>query len=172
MPLEQGFLLHNRYRIEQTIAVGGMGAIYRAQDETLRISVAVKENFFTTDEFSRQFRREATILAGLRHPNLPRVTDHFVIPGQGQYLVMDFIEGTDLREIINQRGAQDEKEVICIGVTVCNALPTCTGAHRQSSTATSNRATSRSRPMVRCSWSILAWPRFRMAKPPPPGPRH
>jgi len=122
MPMEQGFLLHNRYRIEQTIAVGGMGAIYRAQDETLRIPVAVKENFFTTDEFSRQFRREATILAGLRHPNLPRVTDHFVIPGQGQYLVMDFIEGTDLREIINQHGAQDEKEVIRIGVTVCNAL--------------------------------------------------
>ncbi len=122
MPLEQGFLLHNRYRIDQTIAVGGMGAIYRAQDETLRIAVAVKENFFTTDEFSRQFRREATILAGLRHPNLPRVTDHFVIPGQGQYLVMDFIEGTDLRDIISQRGALDEKEVVRIGVTVCNAL--------------------------------------------------
>ena len=61
MPLAEGFLLHQRYRIEKTIATGGMGAVYRAQDEILNIAVAVKENFFTTEEFSRQFRREATI---------------------------------------------------------------------------------------------------------------
>src|SRR5512146_533233 len=98
MTLALGSLLHNRYRIEVVIAEGGMGAIYRATDESLGVSVAVKENLFTTEESTRQFRREATILAGLRHPNLPRVTDHFVIPDQGQYLVMDYIEGEDLRQ--------------------------------------------------------------------------
>ncbi len=122
MPLEHGTLLNNRYTIINTIASGGMGAIYRATDEILGISVAVKENFFSTEEFLRQFRREATILAGLRHPNLPRVTDHFVITGQGQYLVMDFIEGHDLRDIISRQGALSEENVVRIGVAICDAL--------------------------------------------------
>ena len=75
-----------------------MGSVYRTLDENLGVEVAVKENLFTTDEYARQFRLEANILANLRHPNLPRVTDHFVIDGQGQYLVMDYIEGEDLRQ--------------------------------------------------------------------------
>lgn len=122
MPLEKNFLLNNRYRIEGTIASGGMGAIYRAFDETLGIAVAVKENFFSTEEFSRQFRREAIILAGLRHPNLPRVTDHFVISGAGQYLVMDFIEGLDLRDIISRHGSLPKDDVVRMGITICDAL--------------------------------------------------
>src|SRR5512138_307836 len=100
MTLETGYLLNKRYRIQETIAQGGMGAIYRALDESLNVEVAVKENLFSTEDYTRQFRREATILAGLRHAHLPRVTDHFVIPEQGQYLVMDFIAGEDLRKRI------------------------------------------------------------------------
>ncbi len=122
MALEKGTVLHSRYRIEETIAIGGMGAVYRALDETLGIQVAVKENFFSTEEYSRQFRREATILASLRHANLPRVTDHFVVPGQGQYLVMDFIEGIDLRDIIAQKGSLSEDVVIQVGAVICDAL--------------------------------------------------
>jgi serine/threonine protein kinase len=122
MPLEIGFTLNTRYRIQETIAIGGMGAIYRATDDTLGIQVAVKENFFTTTDFSRQFRREATILASLRHPNLPRVTDHFVINEQGQYLVMDFIEGEDLRQIIANQGILPELDVLKIGITISEAL--------------------------------------------------
>ncbi len=122
MTLELRSLLHNRYRIEQIIAQGGMGAIYRATDESLGVEVAVKENLFTTEESTRQFRREATILAGLRHSNLPRVTDHFVVPGQGQYLVMDYIEGEDLRQIITRDGKIPESEVVYIGSVICDAL--------------------------------------------------
>ncbi len=122
MTLELRSLLHNRYRIEQVIAQGGMGAIYRATDESLGVEVAVKENLFTTEDSTRQFRREATILAGLRHSNLPRVTDHFVIPGQGQYLVMDYIEGEDLRQIITRDGKIPESEVVFIGSVICDAL--------------------------------------------------
>ena len=70
-----------------------MGAVYRATDEHLGIPVAVKENLFLTDEYSRQFQREARILASMRHPGLPHVADYFILEAQGQYLVMDYIEG-------------------------------------------------------------------------------
>jgi len=92
MTLERGVILHSRYRIMEILGQGGMGSVYRAVDENLGVDVAVKENLFTTEEYARQFRLEAIILANLRQPNLTRVTDHFVIEDQGQYLVMDYIE--------------------------------------------------------------------------------
>lgn len=99
-----------------------MGSIYRAVDENLGVDVAVKENLFTSEEYARQFRREAVILANLRHPNLPRVTDHFVIDGQGQYLVMDFIEGEDLRERIDRQGLLSDADAVILGNAICDAL--------------------------------------------------
>lgn len=122
MTLETGFLLNNRYQILEVIAKGGMGAIYKAKDMSLGVFTAVKENLFITEEGSRQFRKEATILAGVRHPNLPRVTDHFVIAGQGQYLVMDYIDGEDLREKLSNQKTMQEEETVIIGIAVCNAL--------------------------------------------------
>ena len=122
MILERGTLLNNRYRIVEILGQGGMGSVYRAVDENLGVEVAVKDNLFTTDDYARQFRREAIILANLRHPNLPRVTDHFVINGQGQYLVMDYIEGEDLRQRMERVGVLPEEEAITIGAAVCDAL--------------------------------------------------
>jgi eukaryotic-like serine/threonine-protein kinase len=122
MTLERGALLHKRYRIVEILGQGGMGSVYRAVDENLGVDVAVKENLFTTDEYARQFRLEAVILANLRHPNLPRVTDHFVIGDQGQYLVMDYIEGEDLRQRMERIGNVTEDEAILIGAAMCDAL--------------------------------------------------
>jgi serine/threonine protein kinase len=122
MTLERGALLHNRYRIDEILGQGGMGSVYRAVDENLGVDVAVKENLFTTDEYARQFRLEAVILANLRHPNLPRVTDHFVIGDQGQYLVMDYIEGEDLRQRMERTNSLPSEEVILIGAAMCKAL--------------------------------------------------
>ncbi|HET7011381.1 MAG TPA: protein kinase [Anaerolineales bacterium] len=95
MPLTPGSVLRERYRIDGKLGKGGMGAVYLAFDQTLQLRVAVKENLNLNPESERQFLREATLLASLRHPHLPRVTDHFILEGQ-QYLVMDFIEGVDL----------------------------------------------------------------------------
>lgn len=122
MTLERGALLHKRYRIVEILGQGGMGSVYRAVDENLGVDVAVKENLFTTDEYARQFRLEAVILANLRHPNLPRVTDHFVIGDQGQYLVMDYIEGEDLRQRMERVGNITEDEAILMGAAMCDAL--------------------------------------------------
>jgi hypothetical protein len=122
LTLDRSTLLNNRYRIEEILGQGGMGSVYRAIDENLGVEVAVKENLFTTEEYARQFRREAVILASLRHPNLPRVTDHFVIEGQGQYLVMDYIEGEDLRQRMDRVGVISEDEAIIIGAAICDAL--------------------------------------------------
>lgn len=122
MTLERGTLLHKRYRIVEILGQGGMGSVYRAVDENLGVDVAVKENLFTTDEYSRQFRLEAVILAALRHPNLPRVSDHFAVGEQGQYLVMDFIEGEDLRQRMERQGTITEEEAVLIGAAMCDAL--------------------------------------------------
>lgn len=122
MPQPIGTLLNNRYRIVRILGQGGMGAVYRASDEHLNIQVAVKENLFLTEEYGRQFKSEATILAGLRHPNLPHVSDYFALENQGQYLVMDYIEGEDLRERMERLGALPEREAILIGISICDAL--------------------------------------------------
>ncbi|HUS83634.1 MAG TPA: protein kinase [Anaerolineales bacterium] len=122
MPLKTGSLLRHRYRIEGILGQGGMGAVYKAFDINLGVAVAVKENLFTTEEYARQFRREATILASLRHPNMPRVTDHFVIEGEGQYLVMDFIKGVDLRERLEKQGPISEEEALPWFLETCDAL--------------------------------------------------
>jgi len=122
MPLQKGDILRHRYRIEGVLGQGGMGAVYKAFDINLGVAVAVKENLFTTEEYARQFRREATILASLRHSNLPRVTDHFVIEGEGQYLVMDFIQGGDLRERLERGGPVPEAECLPWFLDICDAL--------------------------------------------------
>lgn len=122
MALAPDTLLNNRYRIVSILGQGGMGAIYRAEDENLGISVAVKENLFLSEEYSRQFRCEASILASLRHPNLTRVSNYFSIPAQGQYLIMDYIKGEDLRQRIEHLDTLPSQETILIGAIVCDAL--------------------------------------------------
>ena len=113
MTLNTGTILNNRYRIVKLVGQGGFGAVYRGWDTALDRPVAVKENFDTGPESQRQFEREAKLLAGLRHPNLPVVIDHFVLPGQGQYLVMDFVEGKSLRDLLAERGGPlDEAEAL------------------------------------------------------------
>jgi len=93
MPLQTGQVLNNRYRIVKLLGQGGFGAVYRAWDVNFQLPCALKENSEVSSSAQRQFLREARILHTLRHPNLPFVKDYFLIDKQGQYLVMDFIEG-------------------------------------------------------------------------------
>ena len=106
MPLAPGQMLNNRYRIVKLLREGGFGAVYRAWDTHLQRPCALKENLAVEAAAQTQFEREARILSNLSHPGLPRVFDHFVIPGQGQYLVMDYIDGQDLEQMLQQANLQ------------------------------------------------------------------
>ena len=122
MPLNPGTILNNRYRTVKLLGQGGFGAVYRAWDLTLERQCALKENLETSPEAQRQFEREAKLLANLSHSNLPRVTDHFVIPGQGQYLVMDYIEGEDLQDKLAGGVGLPESVVLPWIIQICDAL--------------------------------------------------
>src|ERR1019366_2078303 len=99
----------NRYQIEKLVASGGMGAVYRAIDTRFNRPCAVKEML---DEFQQEsdraqaiewFSREATLLLDLHHRCIPRVRDFFRENGK-HYLVMDFIEGQTLSDVLEKEG--------------------------------------------------------------------
>jgi eukaryotic-like serine/threonine-protein kinase len=115
-------LLQGRYRLENELGRGGFGAVYKAWDINLSRPCAVKENLDTSTEAARQFAREANVLANLSHPNLPRVTDHFTIPGKGQYLVMDFVDGEDLASILERQTTVPAQQAVEWIIQVADAL--------------------------------------------------
>src|ERR687883_1641825 len=121
--IEPGALLQNRYRITRQIGRGGMGAVYVATDERFNSTVAVKQTFFFDDPaLRRAFEREAVLLNRLRHPALPRVSDHFV-EAEGQFLVMEYIEGMDLGELLKARGGWfPVADVLCWADELLDAL--------------------------------------------------
>lgn len=102
--LDADTLIHNRYRIVQKIGQGGFGMVYEALDTSLGRRVALKQLLRASERVSRQFEREARLLANLTHPALPRVTDHFS-EANGQFLVMDYVPGPDLMSMLLQRDA-------------------------------------------------------------------
>ncbi|MBN1148691.1 MAG: serine/threonine protein kinase [Anaerolineales bacterium] len=123
MLLQKGKILNNRYRIKGRLGQGGFGAVYLADDLEKGETCAVKENLDVGDDTLGKFLREASILYNLKHPGLPAVWDHFVIPGEGQYLVMEFVEGVSLIEIIEEEGKPlSEEDAVTVLIQVCDAL--------------------------------------------------
>ena len=95
-PLAQNTLIQNRYLIVHLIGKGGMGEVYLAVDQRLGSAVALKRTYFAGDAMlGNAFEREARTLARMRHPVLPKVSDHFG-ENDEQYLVMEHISGDDL----------------------------------------------------------------------------
>ena len=109
--IEAGTILQDRYLTERQIGAGGMGAVYLAVDKRFENYVAIKETFYKDDELGEAFEREARLLNGLRHPNLPHVSDYFTESG-GHFLVMQFIEGEDLFDILRREGAFPQRDVL------------------------------------------------------------
>jgi serine/threonine protein kinase len=106
-PIEIDDVLMNRYQVKESLKRGGMGTVYKVYDLRLKRIWALKEmieTFINDDEKNKaaeRFAREATILASLEHPNLPRVIDFFEERGRF-YLVMDYIIGDDLQDVVKK----------------------------------------------------------------------
>jgi eukaryotic-like serine/threonine-protein kinase len=132
-PLKAGEILRERYKIRRIIGQGGMGSIYLADDIRLEGRLcALKEvehdKGLPEDMLHQardQFLREATVLARLDHPNLPKVSDFFS-EGLREYLVMDYVPGKDLRTLMmesRQRGKiLPEREVLTWAAQLADAL--------------------------------------------------
>ena len=120
--LAPGVALQSRYRIVRKLGSGGMGAVYEAVDQRLDTTVALKETFSLDSRLRRQFEQEARLLARLHHPALPRVSDYFT-EGDRAFLVMQFIAGSDLAEIIaTQPGPFPRNQVIVWADQLLDAL--------------------------------------------------
>lgn len=129
--LAPGFLLANRYLIQEVIGSGGMGSVYRARDmhfPNVPRLVAVKEMINTSpDPLVRQtivqnFEREANILATLNHPSIPKIYDYFSFENRS-YLVLEYIHGKDLEAIINETpGFLPEEQVLHWAIQLCDVL--------------------------------------------------
>jgi WD40 repeat protein/tRNA A-37 threonylcarbamoyl transferase component Bud32 len=123
-------LLKQRYRIINQVGKGGFGAVYKAADLQFgNRQVAIKEmsqSSLSSQELveaTESFKREALLLAGLTHPNLPRIYEQFTDRGRW-YLVMDFIEGETLEEHLdkNKGGKLPVEQVLEIGIQLCMVL--------------------------------------------------
>jgi eukaryotic-like serine/threonine-protein kinase len=132
-PLKNEEILRGRYKIREQIGEGGMGSIYLADDMRLKgRQCALKEVEYDRalpenirEEAREQFLREATVLARLDHPNLPKVSDFFS-NGPRDYLVMDYVPGRDLRSLLlearRNKKFLPEKEVLAWAEQISDAL--------------------------------------------------
>jgi len=126
-------LLDDKYQLEQLLGQGGMGAVYRATHLGTKRTVAVKvihPQLSTHDQFVARFRREAEAAGRLRHPNVVDVTDFGIARTTNApvaYLVMEYLDGCTLAEIVAEEGALPVQWVIDILEQVCAAVE---AAHR------------------------------------------
>jgi serine/threonine-protein kinase len=113
------------FRIEERIGRGGMGAVYRAQHLLLGEARALKviraELFRSVPQAVERFEREARIAVKLRHPNLVLLHDFFVEDGD-HFLVMEYVVGQSLGELLRARGALSTAEICAIGAQCCAGL--------------------------------------------------
>ena len=140
--LQPGTVFRERYEVLSVIGQGGMGAVYKAADRRLPGRVcAIKEicpppgsTAEALDQTRDQFLREASTLARLDHPNLPKVSDYFALDPAGaggsdssrDYLVMDYVPGEDLQQRVQSQRREgrflDEQDVLRWISQLCDAL--------------------------------------------------
>jgi hypothetical protein len=123
-------VVDNKYRIEQLLGRGGMGAVYRARDVRLDRLVALKvirAELLGDREARQRFRREAQIVGRLQHPGIVSVFDYGTFANGGAYLVMELVRGEDLRRALQREGRMEPERALPILFAVCAAIE---AAHR------------------------------------------
>lgn len=122
-------ILARRYELQEMIGGGGMADVYKAHDRLLDRAVAVKilhQQYANDAEFVEKFRREATGAAKLAHPNIVNIYDVGEEAGS-QYIVMEYVSGPTLKEVIQQKGCLEPFEAVRIAKEIASALES---AHR------------------------------------------
>ncbi|MDK0617635.1 Stk1 family PASTA domain-containing Ser/Thr kinase [Clostridium perfringens] len=119
-----GKILGNRYELLQCVGEGGMSFVYKAKCRKLNRFVAVKilkDEFKNNEEIVRRFKKEATAIANLSNPNVVNVLD-VGTQDDINYIVMEYVEGKTLKDIIKEKGALPYEVAISIGIKVAKAL--------------------------------------------------
>ncbi|KUO52433.1 MAG: hypothetical protein APF76_05205 [Desulfitibacter sp. BRH_c19] len=117
-------VLGNRYKLLNKLGGGGMAEVYKGLDTLLDRQVTIKilrEQYASDEEFAKRFRREAQAVARLSHPNIVSIYD-VGIEQNTQYLVMEYVEGVNLKEYISEHGPLKQDKLIDIGMQICDAL--------------------------------------------------
>ncbi len=126
-----GQVLSRTYRIEELIAVGGMGAVYRASHARLSQPFAVKfldQVLAKESEAYGRFRQEAEIAAAINHNNVLQVFDFDIDEYGSPYMVMELLQGRTLDVILAEQGALNRREILAIFGPLCSALDACHAA--------------------------------------------
>lgn len=119
-----GGTFNNRYKLTERVGLGGMAEVYRAEDNVLGRTVAVKvmlPQYAADPTFTKRFRQEAASAANLQSPYIVSIYD-WGLDGETYYIVMEFLRGTDLKTAIKERGAINQRKAAEIGSQVAQAL--------------------------------------------------
>ncbi len=122
--MQEGTLLNNRYQLLEELGTGGMAHVFRARDLMLDRYVAIKilrQDFSTNPDFQANFRQEARAAANLSHPNIVTVHD-FGFAENLLFIVMEYVPGKDLKQLIRQRGRFSVDEGIPLIIQACAGI--------------------------------------------------
>ena len=122
--LTQGSIVGGRYEIQSPLGRGGMGAVYRAHDRVLDETVALKVlrgDVASSPEMPKRFRSEIKLARRVAHPNVCRIYEYGE-DGPRQYISMELVEGTNLKEVLKRRGALASEEACGLGAQIAEGL--------------------------------------------------
>ncbi|MCL2365239.1 MAG: Stk1 family PASTA domain-containing Ser/Thr kinase [Defluviitaleaceae bacterium] len=124
MKLETGAIVSNRYVIDEVLGRGGMAVVYRALDQKLGRYVTfkvLKEEYSADEDYVRRFPVEAQAAAALNHPNIAQIYDSGQ-DGNICYIVLEYIDGTNLKTLINRKAPFDNDTTIAVSIQVAEGL--------------------------------------------------
>ena len=119
-----GKILDDRYEIESVLGIGGMAVVYKAYDRQLNRDVAVKvlrDDVAMDAESRKQFRKEYQAVGKLSHPNIRAVYD-VVVSGDTEYIVMEYVNGINLKQYMKKKGKLSWQEVLSLSIQIARAL--------------------------------------------------
>src|SRR5215216_3779998 len=119
-----GEVLADRYELEELVGTGGMSSVYKAHDRLLDRDVALKvlhQQYTDDDEYVERFRREARAVAALSHPNIVTVIDRGEHGGR-QFIVFEYVEGDNLKQLIERRGAPPVQTALELAIQIAHGL--------------------------------------------------